>query len=100
MGHILHSSTTEEDASGLRAIRLQPTNVNAYDSVGVESDGESSIDMDCEDFVGTVPSSVVEFVGRKDLEQYSFAVVEICSRPWDPVETLIPRPTKQLAGVF
>ncbi len=45
-GHILHSPTTEEDASGLRAIRLEPTNVNAFDSVGVEADSEGSVDVD------------------------------------------------------
>jgi hypothetical protein len=66
-GHILHSPTTEEDASGLRAVRLEPTNVNAFDSVGVEADSEGSVDVDPGVFVGTVPSSV-EFVERKDLE--------------------------------
>jgi hypothetical protein len=65
--HILHSPTTEEDASGLRTIRLESTNVNAFDSVGIEADSKGSVDVDREDFVGTVPSSV-EFVGRKDLE--------------------------------
>ena len=67
MSHILHSPTPEEDASGLRAIRLEPTNVNVLDSVGVEADSEGSVDVDREDLVGIMPSSV-DFLGRKDLE--------------------------------
>jgi hypothetical protein len=39
-------SHNREDASGLRAIRLKSTNVNAFDSVGVEADSEGSVDVD------------------------------------------------------
>jgi hypothetical protein len=42
---ILHSPTTEEDESGLRAIRLEATDVDAFDSVSIEANCECSIYM-------------------------------------------------------
>jgi hypothetical protein len=52
--HILHSPTIEKSASGLRAIRLESTNVDAFDGVGIESDSEGSVGVDRDDFVGTL----------------------------------------------
>lgn len=77
---ILHSSTTEKDASGFRTIRLESTYIDTFDSVGIETNCERPVYMNWYDVVGTIPSSV-KFVWRVDLEQYLFIVSIVVVEP-------------------
>jgi hypothetical protein len=55
---IQHSPLPEEGVSGLGAIQFESSDVDAFDSVSIETNGKCAIDMYREDLIRAGPASI------------------------------------------